>query len=87
MSGFHPAEHPIATGPCWLCRHDFAFHPDLVTSIYIDPVTRLAPDLGGDPKRARREPICPACCKAANPERIRNGLEPLDERDSLEVDW
>lgn len=75
----------IATGRCWACRSYFEFHPDLVTSILIDPVTQRPPDLGGDPARARREPICPRCCQLLNPERAARGLAPLDERDSLDV--
>jgi len=72
----------IGLGPCWACRRTFAFDPDRVTSILIDPVTGLAPDTGGDPARARREPLCPACCRAANPGRRAAGLEPLDETDT-----
>jgi hypothetical protein len=74
----------VVFGPCWMCKAVFGFHPDLVTSVPIDPVTGLAPDLGGDPERAQREPLCPPCCRLANPERARRGLEPLDERDSLD---
>lgn len=75
----------VAVAPCWLCGKPFTFHPGLVTSVLIDPQTGQAPDLGGDPRRARREPLCPACCRAANRERARRGLEPLDERDSLQT--
>jgi len=75
----------IALGPCWACRRVFEYHPDLVQSVLIDPVTGLAPDMGGDPQRARREPLCPDCCKLANAERRRRGLELLDERDSLDT--
>jgi hypothetical protein len=71
-------------GPCWMCKVPFSFHPDLVTSVLIDPQTGLAPDLGGDPDRAQREPICPACCHIANDQRRQAGLELLDERDSLD---
>lgn len=75
----------VALAPCFMCGRPFQFHPDLVTSIHVDPVTGLPPDLGGDPARARREPLCPPCCRLANPERARRGLAPLDERDSLDV--
>jgi|HubBroStandDraft_3_1064219.scaffolds.fasta_scaffold403110_2 hypothetical protein len=74
----------VAVGPCFMCRVPFSFHPDLVTSVLIDPQTGLAPDLGGDPDRAQREPICPACCHIANDQRRQAGLELLDERDSLD---
>ena len=72
-------------GPCFMCSRVFMFDADAVTSVPIDPVTGLPPDLGGDAARAQREPICPACCKRANVERAKTGLELLDERDSLRV--
>jgi hypothetical protein len=72
-------------GPCFMCGQPFSFDPDQVTSVPIDPVTGLPPDLGGQAGRAVRQPICPPCCKRANVERAKRGLEPLDERDSLEV--
>jgi hypothetical protein len=68
-----------------MCRTPFAYHPDLVASVQVDPQTGQPPDLGGDPERAVREPLCPRCCRLANPLRAQRGLEPLDERDSLEV--
>ena len=52
----------LGIAPCFMCKQPFAFDPDRVTSISIDPVTGLPPDLGGDPGRARREPLCPPCC-------------------------
>jgi hypothetical protein len=75
---------PVAIAPCWMCKVPFSFHPDLVTSVLIDPVTGRPPDLGGDPDRAVREPLCPSCCKIANARRRLSGLELLDERDSLD---
>lgn len=72
----------LALGPCFMCGVPFWFDPETVTSVRIDPVTGLAPDLGGDPERARREPLCPPCCRAANRIRRPGGLEPLDETDS-----
>jgi hypothetical protein len=74
----------VAVAPCFMCGVPFSFHPDLVTSVPIDPVTGLTPDLGGDPERAYRQPLCPPCCKLANVERRKRGLELLDERDSLD---
>jgi hypothetical protein len=68
----------------FMCKVPFHFDADRVTSVPIDPVTGLPPDLGGDPERARREPICPSCCRLANAERKTRGLELLDKRDSLE---
>jgi hypothetical protein len=75
----------IWISPCWLCGHSFMFDIDRVASILIDTVTRLAPDLGGDPSRAEREPVCPSCCKTANAERRKRGMTVFfDERDSLD---
>jgi hypothetical protein len=77
MSGYM-----VAIGPCWGCKVPFPYDPDRVTSLLIDPVTQTAPDLGGDPARAQREPLCPRCCKTVNVLRARAGLELLDETDS-----
>ena len=75
----------FALGPCYCCGSAFSYHPDLVAAVYIDPANGLPPDQGGDLDRARREPVCPSCARLANPFRRANGLEPIDERDSLEV--
>jgi len=74
--------YAIAIGPCWGCKVPFAFDPDRVVSLLIDPATQTAPDLGGDPSRAQREPLCPRCCKTANVWRREAGLELLDETDT-----
>ena len=67
----------FAYGPCWSCGRMFTFNPDRVPSIQIDPVTQRPTDLGGDPARARREPICADCVERANAERRRDGREPI----------
>jgi hypothetical protein len=64
----------VGIGPCVGCRDVFAFDPDTVPSIPIDPQTGLPPDLGGDPARAVRRPICPGCLELANIEPRRRGL-------------
>jgi hypothetical protein len=74
----------VAFSPCFVHKLPFLYQPDLVTSVPIDPVTGQAPDTGGDPDRAVRVPVCPACCKLINILRAADGLELLDERDSLE---
>jgi hypothetical protein len=74
----------VGFAPCYACRRTFAFDVDRVTSVLVDPVSGLAPDLGGDRARARREPLCPRCCRALNPRRRAAGLEPLDETDTLD---
>jgi hypothetical protein len=76
-------DHVVAFGRCWICRRTFSFHPERVTSVLIDPLSGKPPDLGGDPGRARREPVCPSCCVRVNIERRDRGLPLLDERDSL----
>jgi len=69
----------LGLGPCWGCKQIFAFDPDRVPSVYIDPVTQRPPDQGGDPYRALREPVCPSCCEIVNPFRAARGLPPLEE--------
>lgn len=73
-----------AYSACIGCRRTFCYDPHTVPSIPVDPVTGLPPDLGGDPQRARREPICPQCCRAANVMRRENNLPPFPEGDSLD---
>jgi len=65
-----------ALGPCLSCGVLFFFYPDTVPSVPIDPVTGLPPDLGGDPQRATRRPVCVSCRRRANPARIAAGLRP-----------
>ncbi|MGH3783119.1 MAG: hypothetical protein ACRDRO_21475 [Pseudonocardiaceae bacterium] len=67
----------LAIGPCFSCEQPFAFDPDTIQSVPIDPVTGLPPDLGGDPARARNEPICAPCRRLANPIRVKAGLAPF----------
>jgi hypothetical protein len=50
-----------------------------VPSVLIDPLTRLPPDLGGDPDRARYEPVCHRCIIQVNERRLEEG------RDLIEV--
>jgi hypothetical protein len=77
------AEHIMAYGPCFCCGVPFWFDPDSVPSLFVDPVTGKAPDMGGNPERAVREPVCIPCRELANPVRITAGLEPwpFPERD------
>lgn len=69
----------IALAPCWVHKGLFEFDPDTVPSVLIDPVTQLPPDLGGDPERARREPVCPVCVAQLNPLRAAAGKELFPE--------
>lgn len=59
-------------GPCFNCGRVFSFNPDLVPSVRINRATGM-PDPAGT-----RQPICEPCVRAANPERKRRGLEPID---------
>ncbi len=54
--------YAICTGPCYGCKQPFSFNPNLVPSIPIAGV---------------REPVCQRCVELANPERVKNGLEPI----------
>ncbi len=65
-----------AFGPCFSCGVPFYFDPDKVPSVPVDPATGLPPDLGGDPQRATRRPVCVSCRRRANPARIAAGLRP-----------
>lgn len=53
----------FATGPCIGCGRIFTFNPDLVPSVRVG--------------EGVREPICANCVSRANPQRIRNGLDPI----------
>jgi hypothetical protein len=78
-----PEGNLLAIGPCFLCKSRFQFDPDRVTSVFIDPVTGLPPDLAedGTPKemdrealaRSVRRPLCPSCIDLANEEKERRG--------------
>jgi len=52
----------LCHGYCIGCGALFAFNPVRVPSITVN---------------GSREPICNACVHRANPERIKNGLEPI----------
>lgn len=52
----------FATSSCIGCRQLFSYNPNLVPSVVV---------------RGAREPICQNCVDQANPERIKNGLEPI----------
>jgi len=49
-------------GRCFGCKRPFSFNPHRVPSVVVDGV---------------REPVCEACVAIANPQRERNGLEPI----------
>jgi hypothetical protein len=83
--------YALAYSACFGCKEWFYYNPVHVPSVWIDPETGLSPDLGGDPARAEREPVCPRCVALANASRQRSGrelivvhpqaYEPADERE------
>jgi len=52
----------MGMAPCIGCRQVFAFNPIRVPSIRVD---------------GQREPICRNCVERVNPQRVKNGLEPI----------
>lgn len=48
---------------CYCCKQPFEFHPNKVPSIRVGGV---------------REPVCRTCVERANPQRIANGLPPIE---------
>ena len=69
--------YAIVIGKCFGCKRMFTFNGDHVPSLWIDPVTQLPPDMGGDPDRCKREPLCQDCVREGNEVRRRNGKEPI----------
>lgn len=88
------ADEQLTTiGRCHVCKRAFAFVPDAVTTVMIDPETGLPPGftvLGTfrEPTpeavaRSVREPVCPACVDRA--ERFRKLAAPPAPR--LDTWW
>ena len=74
-----------AQAPCFTCKTTFLFDPETVPSVPIDPQTGLTPDLGGDPDRAVKRPLCPSCCVFINAKRREKGQTTfLSEANSLD---
>lgn len=69
----------FAAGRCWACGRIFAFDPDLVPSVPIDPQTNRPPDLGGSMEQSVLQPICSTCVELANREREAMGRTDLIE--------
>jgi hypothetical protein len=67
----------VASGPCFACKNPFAFDTATVPSIPIDPTTGLPPDMGGDPVKAVRQPVCPSCVAIVNAQRAAHGMEQI----------
>jgi hypothetical protein len=49
-------------GDCFACHRPFYFSAERVPSIVFN---------------GEREPVCESCVRLANPERVKNGLEPI----------
>jgi hypothetical protein len=74
----------VVLGPCVVCDGVFAYDPDRVPSILIDPDTGQPPDVAPDggwvpaspeaSARSRREPYCPECARRLNAEARRRGM-------------
>jgi hypothetical protein len=56
--------YAYCTSACFGCGRLFSYNPNHVPSIR-------------HPRTGSREPICQACVDRSNPERIKNGLEPI----------
>lgn len=77
----------VVFGTCWTCGKSFTFNPELVPSIFIDPMTSLPPDVDEHSKpqepdaeaieRAVRQPLCAECVERSNVERVEQGQEPI----------
>lgn len=52
----------LVTSHCYGCKQLFSYNPNKVPSIRIN---------------GEREPVCRSCIERANPERIKNGLDPI----------
>ncbi|MBP2706542.1 hypothetical protein JOL79_22285 [Microbispora sp. RL4-1S] len=73
-------------GRCYACRETFGYDPDTVTTVLIDPQTRLPPGMTPfgtrrQPSpaalaRAEREPICPRCVERARRFREEQTADP-----------
>jgi hypothetical protein len=77
--------YEVALAPCFTCKRTFAFDPERVVSVPIDPETGLPPDAQGarlDMGQYVKQPICPACCMVINEDRARLGLMLLDTTDT-----
>lgn len=60
------AGYMFVLGPCFGCGQLFTYNADRVPSVP-----------GHLTGTGSREPICAACVERANPERIKNGLDPI----------
>jgi hypothetical protein len=54
--------YALAFSPCYGCKRLFGYNPMRVPSVTVN---------------GSRAPICRDCVKRVNPERVRNGLEPI----------
>lgn len=62
---------------CCVCSATFTLgEPERVPSVMVDPVTKLPPDMGGDPERAKKTPICPPCFVQVERKRVAAGKAP-----------
>ncbi len=69
----------MVTASCFGCKRIFSFNPVRVPSITFE---------------GERRPVCRFCIEAVNPQRVKNGLEPVvphpeayEPCDESEVQW
>lgn len=77
-------------GRCYGCGVTFAFHPHKVPSIPIDHEVGahgLPADMGGDPEKTVREPVCRDCIDLANAMRSTDGRPPIEILDGAYGPW
>lgn len=89
----HPDLMSFASGPCVIHGGYFAYDPELVPTVLIDPYTGRPPDVDETGQRCEpspeavarslREPYCPGCARRLNAEAVRLGYDPVfDETDT-----
>jgi hypothetical protein len=72
----------FAMSACLGCGRVFAYDPDRVPAVRVQRVngTLVATE---SRDHGTAEPVCPACCRRANPDRLAAGLEPFPEDDTM----
>jgi hypothetical protein len=63
--------YAFVTGICFGCGQPFGYHPYKVPSIRVNAQGQQDPN-------GTRQPVCQACVDRANPERMKNGLDPIE---------
>ena len=77
----------VGIDKCFVEDHPFAFDPDKVCAIPIDPVTGLTPDLGGDASRAVKRVVCARHMAMVNEQRRNRGENEWPVFPDSTTDW